>query len=115
MKKNEWRAVKGCIQPLGASILQDSVNFAVAIPCNRAGQLSTCELILYNQKNGDEVDRITIPREWCFGNIGAVKLENFDTNKFDYNYCIDGKIIPDPYAYQIIGREKWGTGENENI
>ena len=115
MKKNEWKAAKGLLQPLGVSMLKNSTNFAVTIPCNRTGQLSSCELVLYNQKNGNEVERIIIPKEWCFGNIGAIQIENFDNSQFDYNFCIDGKIIPDPYAYQIIGREKWGEEENENI
>lgn len=115
MKKNKWNATQGLLQPLGVSILQDSVNFAVTIPCSRTGQLYSCELVLYNQKTGEETARITMQKEWCFGNIGAVRLENFDSKEFDYNYCIDGKIVQDPYAWQIIGREKWGQEENPNI
>lgn len=115
MKKNKWKATQGLIQPLGVSVLQDSVNFAVTIPYNRAGQLSSCELVLYDQKTGAEVARIPIPKEWRFGTIGAVKVDNFDVNEFDYNYCIDGEMVPDVYARQIIGREKWGMEGDKNI
>ena len=44
-------------------------------------------------------------------------VSGLNTKKYEYNFRIDGKIVQDPFAHGICGREQFGirgNGENEN-
>ena len=41
------------------------------------------------------------------GDVWSLELDRADLASFEYNFMIDGKIVADPYARILTGREKW--------
>lgn len=88
---------------LGASVIGDSVNFAIT-----AKMESKCEVVLYEKENPSEVARIPFEDAQVIGNVFAMSVTGLDYEKYDYNFSIDGEIVTDAYAKAITGKEKWG-------
>ncbi len=65
-----------------------------------------CSLLLY-EKGQEITEEIAIPAAYCRGAVRSFCLGQIEEKKLRYNYRIDGKIVTDPYATRIIGREKW--------
>lgn len=102
---------KGSPHPMGATITKRGINFAIAVP-----KKSKCSILFYKKKEYTPFGRISLSSEVCVGNVFAVLLEEKEFQNYDYNFEIDGKVVQDSYAKQIVGREKWGgVRENEKI
>ena len=41
------------------------------------------------------------------GDVWSLELDRADLASFEYNFMSDGKIVADPYARILTGREKW--------
>ena len=41
------------------------------------------------------------------GALRSIMVMGIEPASFDYNFEIDGKVMTDPYARRIVGREKW--------
>ena len=93
---------------LGVTRLQRDLNFAAAVPENR-----DCSLLLY-KKGSDKIEQeIPFTEEMRFGDVCAVRISQFPADTYEYNYQIDGKVVQDPYAVQLTGREHWGERPEE--
>ena len=104
--KNSLHVEKGNPYPLGATMINDGINFS--LECN---PVLECSLILYPKEEAVEI-KIDLTEEYRMGNIFSVSIQPLCMNDYDYNYEIDGKIIPDIYGKKIIGKEKYAnTGE----
>ena len=66
-----------------------------------------CAVLLYEKKAEGRPLRIEIPQEYCVGSLRSVCVLNLDYREYDYNYEIDGRVLLDPYARKIVGREVW--------
>lgn len=96
------KVVQGAPLPLGVSRQKEALNFAVEVKEGKQ-----CTLLLY--KCGENVPMETIPmkEEAGTGTVRCVMLSDLPAQACEYNYEIDGKIVTDPYAKGIAGRERW--------
>jgi len=116
---HEYKGIKlrpGRVLPFGATIVQGGVNFSVF-----SSAAASCSLVLF-KRNEDE-PFVTIPffNEFRIGNVYAMTVYDLDYEEIEYGYIFDGpnnfsqghwfdktKILLDPYAKIISGRNKWG-------
>lgn len=98
----EWKT--GNPYPLGATVEGEYINFAVSLNPQKE-----CGIILYDVK-GKEI-KIPFSATNCMGNIYCMKIsgKQIPSEKLQYNFYCDEKIIVDPYAKKIVGHEKWGV------
>ncbi|MCR5703953.1 MAG: alpha-amylase [Eubacterium sp.] len=88
---------------LGASVLGQSVNFAITAKVG-----SNCEVVLYEKGKKEEALRIPFETAQVIGNVFAMSVTGLDYQKYDYNFSVNGKIITDSYAKAVTGKENWG-------
>lgn len=88
----------------GANKIAEGLNFAAEVPKG-----AKASLILYRKGSGVPWREIPFPEESRTGKICALIVSGLDRNQYEYNFCIDGEIIQDPYAYGIRGRECFGA------
>lgn len=104
----EFKVKKGDFSHLGAARGKTWMNFCMV--CRKEIE---CSVLIYERDHTECVKEIVLPKEFSKGNLKAVRIEELDPAKYDYNFRIGGKVVTDPYAVRIVGREKWGdTGRN---
>ena len=81
---------------LGASVLGQSVNFAITAKVG-----SNCEVVLYEKGKKEEALRIPFETAQVIGNVFAMSVTGLDYQKYDYNFSVNGKIITDSYAKAV--------------
>lgn len=98
---------EGNYSRFGASVLADGICFTF-----EGEKDSNCAVRLYEKHKGTEMADayrdIPVSKEYCIGAVRSVCVSGLDVSQYDYNYVVDGKVVVDPYARRIIGREKWG-------
>ncbi len=102
--------------PFGATILSGGVNFSVF-----SSHATSCTLVLFDK--GEPLPRVEIPFPDSFriGNVWCMVVFDLDCESVEYGYRMDGpfepaeghrfdptKILLDPYAKTVSGREIWG-------
>ena len=121
-EKDGVRYRHGRVYPFGASLLADgSVNFSVY-----SKDAVSCELLLYHDDDEEPFVRIPFPEEFRIGNVYSMIVYDLNYEDLEYGYCMDGpyqpekgyffnrdKVLLDPYALLISGREEWGELENK--
>ena len=98
MDLNKIKAYRGNPLMMGATVIGNTVNFAITA---RLG--SKCELVLYEKGKNNEAARIPFENAQVIGNVFAMSIEGLDYKKYDYNFSIDGKIVTDAYAKALSG------------
>lgn len=109
----EFKVRKGDFSHMGAVKGKTSMNF-----CMRCRKESDCRIMIYKRDHTECLDEIAVPNGFSKGNLRAVSIEGFDPALYDYNFRIDGKIVADPYAVRIVGREEWadaGRSRNQTL
>lgn len=96
---------KGVPYPLGATIIEDRINFAAVMHTQ-----NECGVILYDSKNGNEC-KIPFRREDRIGNICCLSVARSQSVSYEYNFYDGDEIITDAYAKRIIGNEVWGAAQ----
>lgn len=98
----------GVPKTLGAVKQDGGYNFAVEVP-----QEKRASLLLY--RRGEELpeQEIVLSDQFRTGDIAAVFLPGFNARGYEYNYKIDGVVVPDPYARKIVGKEKFAESLSE--
>jgi isoamylase len=108
--------------PFGATIVPGGVNFSVF-----SRHASSCELLLFRKNEDEPYAVIPFLNEFRIGNVFCMIVFNLDIEEIDYGYRMDGpfdfknghwfnkkKILMDPYARLIGGRDEWGTPPDWN-
>lgn len=107
----------GRVRPFGASIISsDAINFSVF-----SKDATACELLLYHNGDAEPYAVIPFPEEFRIGNVFSMIVYGLDYENLEYGYRFDGKYAPkegywfdktkillDPYAKLVSGRDKWG-------
>lgn len=108
-KQNKEYGYKGDPLTLGATKLREGVNFALEAPAE-----SKVSLVLYQK--GKELPETEIPfvDEYRTGRVYAMLLTGIKPEKYEYNFRIDGKIMQDPFARVIRGRDHYGEGTDKS-
>ncbi|WP_027340803.1 glycogen debranching protein GlgX [Halonatronum saccharophilum] len=102
--------------PFGATIVPGGVNFSVF-----SKYATSCELLLFNKGEREPYAVIPFPDEFRIGDVFTIMVFDIEYENLEYGYRMDGpfdpakghwfdkeKILLDPYAKAIGGREVWG-------
>lgn len=98
-----YQVEEGYIYQPGVKRTDKGICFTVAVPDGKR-----CSLLLY--KRGEEEVAASIPMGSSvrYGDLRSLLIEGLPIEEYEYNYLIDGKVVTDPYAAWICGREQWG-------
>ena len=108
--------------PFGATIVPGGVNFSIF-----SSFAKTCELVLFRKHEKKPYGSIPFPDEFRIGNVFTMIVFDLDYEDVEYGFRIDGpfnpkdghwfnksKILMDPYAKAIGGRDVWGQAPDWN-
>jgi isoamylase len=103
--------------PYGATLVPNGVNFSVF----SSGAIS-CTLVLFKRHQSEPFAEIPFPQEFRTGNVFTMTVFDLDYESIEYGYRMAGpynpqagdwfdatKVLADPYAKALGGREVWGT------
>ena len=97
----EYRNRNRILYPLGVTQEENGVHILVQ---GRAGEV---RLLLYRPGEKKPCEEIPFDPKYRMGDVWELALDRTDFASFEYNFMIDGKIVADPNARVITGREKW--------
>lgn len=115
---------RGHVLPFGATMVPNGVNFSIY-----SSAAISCTLVLFEKGADQPYAEITFPEEFRIGNTYSMIVFDLDFETLEYGYRMDGpfepeaghrfdktKILSDPYAKAIGGRDKWLAPPNwDNI
>jgi isoamylase len=97
----EYRNRNRILYPLGVTQEADGVRILVQ------GRAKEVCLLLYRPGEKTPCEEISFDPKYRMGDVWELALDRTDFASFEYNFMIDGKIVTDPNARVITGREKW--------
>ncbi len=95
-------------QAMGAVPVKDGIVFSMERKNNEEASL-----LLYKKGSKGVIQEIPFPATNTIGDIVCVKAEKIASARYEYNFCIDGKVTLDPYAKVLIGTGKFGEEHPE--
>ncbi|MBO5373635.1 MAG: glycogen operon protein GlgX, partial [Lachnospiraceae bacterium] len=98
----EWNVKIGDFSQKGVTKGKGWVNF-----CFEGRKESICKILLYKRENEQEILEIEVSEDFTKGNLRAIRVYGLDIGLYDYNFSVDGMVLPDFYARRIVGRDKW--------
>ena len=120
---HEYKGLKlrpGTPYPFGATVLGNMVNFSVY-----SRYATECTLVLFHNHEEEPFVEIPFFREFRMGNVFSMIIFDLDYEDIEYGFRMDGpydpkeghrfdksKILLDPYAKLIVGRDVWGQEPN---
>lgn len=120
----EYRLRAGRPYPFGATIVPGGVNFAIF-----SRHAVACTLVLFKKGEPEPMAEIPFPREFIVGNVFTMTVYGLDIHDldFEYGFRLSGpyaphrghwfdpdKILLDPYARAVGGRDLWGELPDHN-
>ena len=109
----DLRIQNGNYEPMGVSFDGKNSNFAVVYE----GKFPFW-LLLYRKNSKKPFAKLPFSESSRVGNILSLKILNFDIRKYAYNYLVGDegreKVIQDPYARILYGREKFGYRKKQS-
>ncbi len=106
--------------PFGVSHIPNGLNFSIY---TSAG--TSCTLVLFRRGDSEPFAEIVFPPNYRIGDVFCMVVFGLDYEDLEYGYRIDGpfdpeaghrfdttKILMDPYARLIAGRDVWGEKPN---
>ncbi|CAM3827229.1 glycogen debranching protein GlgX [Mucilaginibacter galii] len=120
---HEYQDIKfrrGHVLPFGATMVPNGVNFSVYSSAS-----TSCSLVLFERGEDEPFAEIPFPEEFRIGNVYCMIVFDLDFERLEYGYRMDGpydpangyrfdktKILSDPYAKAIGGRDTWMAPPN---
>ena len=120
---HEYQGLKlrrGWPHPFGASGFGNMVNFSVY-----SRYATDCTLVLFHNHEEEPFVEIPFFKEFRLGNVFSMIVFDLDFENIEYGFRMDGplcpeeghrfdksKILLDPYAKLIVGRDVWGQKPN---
>ena len=95
-------------QAMGAVPVKDGIVFSMERKNNEEASL-----LLYKKGSKEVIQEIPFPATNTIADIVCVKAEKIASARYEYNFCIDGKVTLDPYAKVLIGTGKFGEEHPE--
>jgi isoamylase len=118
----KFRLRVGKPMPFGASIVPGGVNFSVY-----SRYATKCSLVLFNKHEPKPCGVIQFKDEFRIGNVFSMVVFDLDHENIEYGFYMDGpfdpkeghrydktKVLMDPYAKAIGGRDVWGETPDWN-
>ncbi|MCW5848796.1 MAG: glycogen debranching protein GlgX [Anaerolineae bacterium] len=116
----EFKLRPGRPFPFGASFVPGGVNFSVF-----SRHATACTLVLFEKGAAHPFAEIPFPDEFRIGNVFAMVVFDLDYDSLEYGFRMNGpwdakvghrfdptKILLDPYAKAIGGRDVWAATPN---
>jgi len=110
-----FRFRRGHTLPFGATLRPDGVNFSVF-----SSAATSCTLVLFRLGEKQPMVEIPFPDEFRIGDVYSMIVYGLDDENVEYGFRFDGpwdpqhgerfdrtKILCDPYAHTIAGRDVW--------
>ena len=94
---------------MGTARKHEGYNFAVSVPDGEPA-----DLLLYRSGSRKPEAEIPLPEAERTGQVSAVCVKGLEPGKWEYNYRIGGKVVPDPYVKilrKAKGTEREKSGE----
>jgi isoamylase len=101
--------------PFGATIVPNGVNFSIF-----SSSADACTLVLFNKHEPRPFAEIEFPREFRIGDVYSIIVFDLDYETLEYGFRFSGpwdpatgqrfdktKILSDPYARVLGGRDVW--------
>lgn len=118
----QFKIRRGFFRLNGSTILPGGVNFSIY-----SSGATSCELILFKNGAKEPFATIPFPPNYRLGNVFAMIVFDLDYENIEYGFRIDGKydihkgdiydkskILLDPYAKMVSGRNEWGVMPDKN-
>lgn len=118
-----YKLCRGRSLPFGATILPSGVNFSIY-----SSSATSCSIVLFRKGEVEPLVEIPFPDDFRIGNVYCMTIFDLDLEEIEYGYRFDGpwdpaaghrfdrsKIICDPYARAISGRDQWGQPPDRAI
>lgn len=112
----EYRMRIGRPIPLGATITPEGINFAIF-----SRHAYDCTLVLYEVGSPHPIAEIPFPKEFRVGHVFTMIVFDLNYEQIEYGFRMNGPYVPheghrfdaskvllDPYAKVINGRNTWG-------
>ena len=106
--------------PFGATIVPGGVNFSIY-----SRSATSCELVIFEKHAPEPCANIIFPEEFRIGNVFSMVVFGIEYENIEYGFRMNGpfkpeegqrfdhsKILMDPYAKVIGGRDVWGETPN---
>ena len=106
---------RGHTLPFGATIVPSGVNFSIF-----SSAATSCTLVLYRKHEAEPMVEIDFPQEFRIGDVYSMIVFDLETEELEYGYRLDGpwnpdaghrfdrtKVVCDPYARVVGGRDVW--------
>ncbi len=103
--------------PFGATLVPGGVNFSIF-----SRHATACSLVLFQKGERTPCAEIPFPPEFRIGDVFCIIVFDLDVEEIEYGYRMDGpsdpehghrfdptKILSDPYARLLAGRNTWGV------
>lgn len=101
------KKVQGKPQPFGASVEGNKVNFAVQVPAGKK-----CEVLIYRSGARQPRYRFEMPEDEGIGEVRFLAVEGIESDRYEYNFMIDGEVYIDPFVREISGVKRFGSRGN---
>ena len=121
-KFGEFSLRTGKPLPFGATIVPGGVNFSIY-----SSYATRCELVLFKKHSHEPFAIIPFYDEFRIGNVFTMIVFDLDYEDLEYGFRMDGpfnpkegqrfdktKVLMDPYAKNIGGRDVWGEKPDWN-
>ncbi|MCB9497585.1 MAG: glycogen debranching protein GlgX [Fibrobacteria bacterium] len=102
--------------PFGASLVPGGVNFSIF-----SSAATSCDLVLFRKREREPFAILPFPEDFRIGDVFSMVVFGLEEEELEYGYRMDGpwdpehghrfdkgKILMDPYARAIGGRDVWG-------
>jgi isoamylase len=117
-----YRLRPGKPVPFGASMVPGGANFSVY-----SSHATSCILVLFDKGEPQPRIEIPFPAEYRIGDVWSMVVFDLDYENIEYGYRMEGpfspkegdrfersKILSDPYAKALGGRDVWGKQPDWN-
>ncbi len=121
-KHQDFKLRRGKPFPFGATLVPGGVNFSIF-----SSSATSCTLVLFQKHEPEPFAEIPFPDEFRIGDVYCMVVFDLDYENLEYGYRMDGlfapqeghwfdktKILMDPYAKVIGGRDIWGKEPDWN-
>lgn len=102
--KSDWNITYFKPDRQGVFLAEGSVKFAAYLLTDKE-----CGVVLYDKRGAEQ--RIPFKNEGKRGTLYGLLIEGEGIENYTYNYYIENQIITDPYAFEVRGLERWGSGK----
>lgn len=115
-----FRVRPGKPLPFGVSHIPNGLNFSIYTSAGTG-----CTLVLFNKGEDEPFVELPFPEHYRIGDVFCMVVFGLDDEDLEYGFRVDGpcdsaaghcfdstKVLMDPYARLIAGRDTWGSEPN---